>query len=80
MKAIEVTATVDEQGQLHLDQPLKVTKSGRVRALLLFPEDDEIDEMEWLKAAASNPVFAFLHDPEEDIYTLEDGKPLDDEG
>ena len=80
MKAIEVTATVDEQGQLHLDQPLKVTKSGRVRALLLFPEDDEIDEIEWLKAAASNPVFAFLHDPEEDIYTLEDGKPLDDEG
>ncbi|MEY3867664.1 MAG: hypothetical protein RLZZ338_1555 [Cyanobacteriota bacterium] len=80
MKAIEVTATVDEQGQLHLDQPLKVTKSGRVRALLLFPEDDEIEEMEWLKAAASNPVFAFLHDPEEDIYTLEDGKPLDDEG
>ncbi|MGL4378015.1 MAG: hypothetical protein ACRCT1_16360 [Microcoleaceae cyanobacterium] len=80
MKAIEVTATVDEQGQLHLDQPLKVTKSGRVRALLLFPEDDEIEEMEWLKAAASNPVLAFLHDPEEDIYTLEDGKPLDDEG
>jgi hypothetical protein len=80
MKAIEVTATVDEQGQLHLDQPLKVTKSGHVRALLLFPEDDEIDEMEWLKAAASNPVFAFLHAPEEDIYTLEDGKPLDDEG
>jgi hypothetical protein len=80
MKAIEVTATVDEQGQLHLDQPLKVIKSGLVRAILLFPEDDEIDEMEWLKAAASNPVFAFLHDPEEDIYTLEDGKPLDDKG
>lgn len=78
MKAVEVTGTVNEKGELHLDQPLAVTKSGCVRVILLFPEPEEIDEHEWLKAAANNPVFAFLHDPEEDIYTLEDGKPLDE--
>ncbi len=39
---------------------------------------DEIDEQEWLQAAASNPVFDFLKDPEEDIYTLADGKPFND--
>jgi hypothetical protein len=37
-------------------------------------------ELDWLQeAAAQNPVFAFLHDSEEDIYTLEDGKAIDDE-
>jgi tetratricopeptide (TPR) repeat protein len=41
-------------------------------------EEEDIDEDEWLKAAASNPVFDFLKDPEEDIYTLNDGKPFND--
>lgn len=39
-----------------------------------------IDEREWLHAAASNPAFDFLKDPEEDIYTLADGKPFHDQG
>lgn len=39
---------------------------------------EEIDEQEWLQAAANNPVFDFLKDPEEDIYTLADGKPFND--
>jgi hypothetical protein len=42
-------------------------------------EEGEIDEIEWLRAAATNPAFDFLKDPEEDIYTLEDGKPFNDE-
>ena len=41
---------------------------------------DELDEQTWLNAIATNPSFAFLHDPEEDIYTLEDGKPVNYEG
>lgn len=80
MKALEVTGTVDKSGQLHLDKPLAMGSDHRVRVILLFPEAEEIEEIEWLRAATTNPVFAFLHDPEEDIYTLEDGKPLDDEG
>jgi hypothetical protein len=36
----------------------------------------EESEIEWLKAAANNPVFAFLQDPAEDIYSLSDGKPF----
>ncbi|MEI1373461.1 tetratricopeptide repeat protein [Nostoc sp. UHCC 0926] len=43
-----------------------------------WEDEEEIDEQEWLKAAASNPVFDFLKDPEEDIYTLADGKPFND--
>ena len=41
---------------------------------------DDLDEQTWLQAIATNPSFAFLHDPEEDIYTLEDGKPVSREG
>ena len=78
MKAVEITGTVDEQGQLHLDERLDIPRPGRVRVILLFPEDADISEHEWLRAAASNPAFGFLADPAEDIYTLADGKPFDD--
>jgi len=37
------------------------------------------DESEWLRAAATNPAFDFLKGPEEDIYTLADGKPFHDQ-
>jgi hypothetical protein len=81
MKAVEVIGTVDEQGQLQLDRPLQMAKSSRVRAILLFPDAEEVEDLEWLqKVAAKNPAFAFLDDHEEDIYTLEDGKAIEDEG
>jgi hypothetical protein len=32
-----------------------------------------ITSVQWNKIVANNPSFAFLHDPEEDIYTFEDG-------
>ena len=51
---------------------------GRVRVILI-PEEAEIGENEWLKAAASNPAFDFLEDPDEDIYTLDDGQPFNDQ-
>jgi tetratricopeptide (TPR) repeat protein len=41
-------------------------------------KDGDIDDSEWLQAAATNPAFDFLKDPEEDIYTLADGKPFND--
>ena len=45
---------------------------------LEWDDSAEMDEREWLKAASNNPVFDFLKDPEEDIYTLADGKPFND--
>jgi uncharacterized protein (DUF433 family) len=51
-----------------------------VRINHLPPEDSAISETEWLHAAAANPAFDFLKDPEEDIYTLSDGRPFYDEG
>ncbi len=78
IKAIEAFGEIDEQRQLHLDEPLPVSKPGRVRVIILMPEDSEEDEQEWLRVAARNPSFAFLNDAEEDIYNLTDGKPFHD--
>ena len=79
MKAIELTGWIDEQYQLLLDTPIPSTAgSGRVRVLILVEEDD-VDEGQWLQAAAANPAFDFLNDPEEDIYSPSDGAPLNND-
>jgi hypothetical protein len=80
LKAIEVGGTIDEQRQLKLDEPLPIVGPSRVRVIILISEETDIDEEEWLQAAARNPAFDFLKEPEEDIYTLADGKPFDDQG
>lgn len=43
MKAIETTATINENGELILDRSLEVTKPQRVRVLILMMEEDEED-------------------------------------
>jgi hypothetical protein len=80
LKAISVTGTIDEQRQLHLDTPLPVAGPSRVRGIILIPEETDIEETEWLHLAAVNPAFDFLKEPEEDLYTLADGKPFHDQG
>lgn len=79
-KVIEIMGTIDAQRQLVLDEPLPVAGPTRVRVIILLPEEVDIDEMEWLRAAATNPAFEFLKQPEEDIYTLTDGKPFHGQG
>lgn len=79
-KAIETTATIDKDRRLVLDEPLPVEGPAKVRVIVLLPENDDVDESEWLRAASENPAFEFLVEPGEDIYTLKDGKPFHDEG
>ena len=75
LTAIETTATIGANRQLTLDEDLPKNVSSKVRVIVLFADDD-FNEKEWLKAASKNEVFDFLNDEAEDIYTLEDGKPL----
>ena len=79
-RAVEATGTIDERGVLRLDQPITSVRPGRVRVVLLMTDDADIDEQEWLQAAARNPAFDFLNDPAEDIYTRDDGQPFRNEG
>ena len=80
LQAIEIGGAVDAEHQLHLDAPLPIAGPSRVRVIILFPEEADIAEDEWLHAAASSPAFAFLNDPREDIYTFADGQPFNDQG
>jgi hypothetical protein len=79
LTAIEATGLVDENHELQLDQQLPISGPRRVRVIVLYEADDEPDEATWLRSAANNPVFDFLKDPEEDIYSLDDGKPFHDQ-
>jgi hypothetical protein len=76
MRSIECAGTISAQGELQLDELLPLNQPSRVRIIVLFPESLEPDDItpdQWNKAIASNPSFTFLHDAEEDIYTLENG-------
>jgi hypothetical protein len=76
LRAIEVSGTIDDKQQLHLDEPLGIQGPTRVKVVILVPDYEEVDEIEWARAASKSPSFAFLNDPAEDIYTLNDGKPF----
>ncbi|MBA3633217.1 MAG: hypothetical protein H0W58_10490 [Acidobacteria bacterium] len=80
MTAIETTGTINANHQIVLDEDLPSNAPSRVRVIVLFDEDTaDFGEREWMKSAAKNEAFDFLNDEAEDIYTLEDGKPLNDE-
>jgi len=50
-----------------------------VKVVILLPEEADIGDKEWYQAAAKNQVFDFLQEPEEDIYTLSDGRSFNDQ-
>lgn len=76
MKAVETTGVIEKRNRLILDDPLPQDGKGRVRVIVLYPEDHEDDEKQWLKAATSSPSFEFLDHTAEDIYKPTDGKPF----
>ncbi|MDQ2097848.1 MAG: hypothetical protein QQW96_09395 [Tychonema bourrellyi B0820] len=51
MKAIKVMATIDNKGQLYIDEPLKLRQNSRVEVIVLIPELIEINEQEQSKEA-----------------------------
>ncbi len=76
MKAIETTGRIEKSGHLKLDNPLTSHSNQKVKVIVLYDEDDEINEKLWLSSFSDNPAFAFLKDEKENIYTLNDGKPV----
>ena len=76
MKAIETTGVLEVSGVLKLDHPIKTEKQQKVKVIILYGEDLDIEDSVWLNSLTSNPTFDFLKDEEEDIYSVKDGKPL----
>jgi hypothetical protein len=80
MQAFEATGTIEPGGHLHLETPVPIAHSRRVRVLILLDEPSVLEEAEWLRAVSKSPSFDFLREPAEDLYSIEDGKPFDDQG
>ena len=62
MKAIETTATINENGEFTLDKSLEVTKPQRVRVIVLLSEEDEIDPDETPTAIVIEGIRQGLHE------------------
>ena len=77
MKALEVTAEIDSQHRLQGAVPPNL-RPGRVRVIILVPEEDEAGEA-WERGVAQQWA-AELGDVREDIYTVNDGEPEDAAG
>ena len=75
MKAIETTGVFEKGGILRL-AGMQEIKSQKVKVIILFNDDNKIDEELWLSSNAKNPSFDFLADEREDIYSNTDGKPI----
>jgi hypothetical protein len=68
---------IDNHHQLRADMP-KELPAGQVRLIVLLPDEDEAGAA-WAQGAARE-WSADLSDPCQDIYTLEDGQPLNAAG
>ncbi|MCL6261618.1 hypothetical protein M3O96_21145 [Aquiflexum sp. TKW24L] len=77
MKAIEIKARTDKNGNLSISEKLNLANK-EVRVLILVEEEEDIDENSWLKALSKNPSFDFLSEPRQDIYTTKHGRPFND--
>lgn len=73
MHAIELIGDVDEQHQLRAQVP-KDVPAGQVRVIVFLAGEDEAGEL-WASGVVSE-WSAELSDAREDIYTLEDGQPV----
>lgn len=80
LTAIDTTGTISSNHQIELDQKLPDNAPDRVRVIVLFDAQiSDLDEQAWLRTAAGNDAFDFLKEESEDIYTLADGKPANNE-
>jgi len=73
MKAIELTGDIDEQHRLqaHVPEELPI---GPVRLIVLLPEEDDAGGA-WGQGIAKAWADE-LRDSRQDIYTLDDGQPV----
>lgn len=64
--------------QIVLDEPFEIPPHSSLLITLLPANDESESEEKWLSAISRNDAFAFLTNPAEDIYTLQDGEPFRD--
>lgn len=82
MKAIELVGDIDERHRLKAEVPEDLPP-GRVRLIVLLPDQDAAEEdeagMRWA-AGLAQEWSAELKDGRQDIYTADDGQPVNAPG
>jgi hypothetical protein len=73
MKAIELLGDIDDQHRLHARVPTELS-AGKVRVIVLLPDEDDAGGA-WASGVAK-AWSTDLADRRQDIYTLEDGQPV----
>jgi hypothetical protein len=73
MKAIELVGNIDDQNRLEARVPEGV-RSGPVRVVVYLPDEDDAGAA-WTRGLAKEWE-SDLADPQQDIYTLADGQPV----
>ncbi len=79
MATVAIQAHYDGE-RIILDEPFEIPAHAPliVTVLPAVSEPNADAEEVWVRATASSDAFAFLADPAEDIYTVEDGEPFRD--
>ena len=72
---LKTIKAVYENGLFHPLESVSLPDRTEVR-LVFLPLEDDLSSLAIAKLAEENPSLAFLADPREDIYTLEDGEPV----
>ena len=73
MKAIELIGDIDEQHRLRAQAPSDLP-AGPVRLIVLVPEEDSTGVL-WAQGV-SREWAEELQDSRQDLYTLQDGQPV----
>lgn len=61
MRAIEAFGEIDKDGRIKLQKPID-HEGKKVKVIILFPGEDDIDDIYWLKAIGKSQSFDFLKD------------------
>jgi hypothetical protein len=77
MNTIKITGHVDENHQLKAQVPNNIA-IGPVELILLQPAAEEDEAGRAWAAGVAREWSEELSDPREDIYTLQDGEPVDE--
>ena len=76
MKAIEIHSKTDKMGHLKIDYKLNRSEKDVRIIILLDEENSPVEDKLWMELISKNPAFDFLNEPEEDIYSKNDGEPM----
>ncbi len=75
MEAVERNIVFDDQGNSVLILGKQFSKKKAKVVVLFKEEEEELSEKMWMKIADQGNAFDFWNEPSEDIYTLNDGIP-----